>query len=105
MSTHSSHATELWLRCCRTMSAQRDLPGLMKIMPLDVLMPTTQGLTLALPSGDEAPGHDPFGAEIKIAGVLEDITVMPSLQKPKRVRSAESPLCICTAGVECARQC
>ena len=76
---------------CRTMSAKKDMAGLMRMMPLEVMMPMTQGLNLSLPVSDAGPAdaaHDPFGGVVKIVGVAEDITVLSSLQKPKKVGSA-----------------
>lgn len=56
-------------------------------MPLSVMVPTTAGLTLALPpSGLPDDGHDPFGGVVTIAGIKDQVDVMSSLQRPKKAR-------------------
>ncbi len=65
----------------------------MKMMPLEVMMPTTGQLTLTLPAGGAAEkSHNPFGSLISIAGIRDEVVVMPSLQRPKKVFSQSSPL-------------
>ena len=59
----------------------------MKMMPLEVMMPTTGQLTLTLPaSGAAEKSHNPFGSLISIAGIKDEVVVMPSLQRPKKVQ-------------------
>ena len=58
----------------------------MRMMPLDVMMPTTGQLTLTLPpSAVGGKSHNPFGSLTTIAGIKDEVIVMPSLQKPKKV--------------------
>lgn len=70
----------------RSFSAKKDFGALMKMMPLEVMMPTTGQLTLTLPAGGAAEkSHNPFGSLISIAGIKDEVVVMPSLQRPKKV--------------------
>ena len=58
----------------------------MRMMPLDVMMPTTGQLTLTLPPiAVGGKSHNPFGSLTTIAGIKDEVVVMPSLQKPKKV--------------------
>lgn len=58
------------------------------MMPLEVMVPTTGGMTLTLPpSGLTEKTHDPFGDAITIAGIKDEVIVMASLQRPKKVCS------------------
>ncbi len=58
----------------------------MRMMPLDVMMPTTGQLTLTLPpTAVGGKSHNPFGSLTTIAGIKDEVVVMPSLQKPKKV--------------------
>ena len=60
----------------------------MRMMPLEVMVPTTAGLTLALPAGGAADkGHAPFGELVTIAGIKDAVDVMSSLQRPKKARA------------------
>ena len=67
------------------MSARSDMPGLVRLLPLDVVMPTTRGLTMVLPPEDAPEGGDVFGELVTVAGIEDQITVMASLAKPKKV--------------------
>ena len=78
----------------RSFSAKANFPALMKMMPLDVMMPTTGQLTLTLPAGGAAEkGHNPFGSLITIAGIEDEVGVMPSLQRPKKVHPLIPLMC------------
>ena len=60
----------------------------MRLMPLDVMMPLTEGLTFSPPASDAAQSDgsfNPYGEVVQIASVVEEITVLGSLQKPKKV--------------------
>ena len=70
------------------MSAGADAPGLVRLLPLDVVIPTTQGLTPVLPPDDAPQGGDVFGELVTVVGIEDQITVMQSLAKPKKVRPA-----------------
>ena len=70
----------------RTMSAKSEFGTLLRMMPLDVMVPATAGLTLALPaSGCSERDHNPFGAPVTVAGICDQMLVLSSLQKPKKV--------------------
>ena len=60
----------------------------MRLMPLDVMMPLTEGLTFSPPASDAAQSDgsfNPYGEVVHIASVVEEVTVLGSLQKPKKV--------------------
>ncbi|KAK9807336.1 hypothetical protein WJX73_002849 [Symbiochloris irregularis] len=70
----------------KTMSAKSEFGPLMRMMPLDVMIPATAGLTLALPaSGCCEKEHNPFGTPVTLAGIQDNLLVLSSLQKPKRM--------------------
>ncbi|KAK9914842.1 hypothetical protein WJX75_001188 [Coccomyxa subellipsoidea] len=70
----------------RSMSAKKEFSVLMRMMPLDVMVPTTGGLTLTLPaSGLTEKAHNPFGQVITIAGIKDEVVIMSSLQRPKKI--------------------
>ena len=86
----------------RSFSAKKDFGALMKMMPLEVMMPTTGQLTLTLPaSGAAEKSHNPFGSLISIAGIKDEVVLMPPLQRPKKVQlqsqwiSVAHALCSC----------
>ncbi len=80
------------------MSAKKEFSALMRMMPLDVMVPTTGGLTLTLPtSGLTEKLHNPFGQVITIAGIKDEVVIMSSLQRPKKVHPPPYPLpCFCS---------
>ena len=50
------------------------------------MMPVNTGLTLALPtSGHTERHHQPFAEVVTIADIKDDVELLPSLQKPKKV--------------------
>ncbi|BDA43155.1 Serine/threonine-protein kinase ATR at C-terminar half [Coccomyxa sp. Obi] len=70
----------------KSMSARKEFSALMRMMPLDVMVPTTGGLTLTLPtSGLTEKSHNPFGQVITIAGIKDEVVIMSSLQRPKKI--------------------
>lgn len=74
------------------MSAKKEFSVLMRMMPLEVMVPTTGGLTLTLPaSGLTEKCHNPFGHAITIAGIKDEVVIMSSLQRPKKVGCPLSP--------------
>ena len=76
-----------WACRVRSFSAKKEFAALMRMMPLDVMMPTTGQLTLTLPpSAVGGKSHNPFGSLTTIAGIKDEVVVMPSLQKPKKVK-------------------
>ena len=80
--TAASHARTL---PCRTMSAKSDMGQLVRMMPLDVLVPVNATLGLVLPAGAvPARDHTPFSDFVTIHGMRDRIEVMTSLQKPKK---------------------
>lgn len=76
---------------------------LMRMMPLDVMVPTTGGLTLTLPaSGLTEKAHNPFGQVITISGIKDEVVIMSSLQRPKKVWCPpENILCLPTSQQPC----
>ena len=72
--------------CFRVMSAKSDASQLVRMMPLAVLIPTINALTLVLPpSGLTEKDHKPFTNAVTIARMRDRIDVMTSLMKPKKV--------------------
>lgn len=72
----------------RTVSIRRDLAlnTLLRLAPSPYLMPTMGQLTPALPpAGGAAAGWAPFAELVTIAGFKDEVEIMNSLQKPKRV--------------------
>jgi hypothetical protein len=70
----------------KSFSAKKELGALVRMMPLDVMVPTTTGMTLALPpTGITEKAHNPFGDAVTIAGIRDEVVVMASLQRPKKV--------------------
>lgn len=58
----------------------------MRSLPLDVMMPVNTGLTLTLPtSGCTERQHQPFAEVVTIADIKDEVELLPSLQKPKKV--------------------
>lgn len=71
----------------RTFSAKRDFSTLVRMLPIGIILPITPQLTMALPSsGCTDPHHEPFGTMITIHSIKDDVDVLASLQKPKKVR-------------------
>ncbi|XP_063984803.1 serine/threonine-protein kinase ATR-like [Diachasmimorpha longicaudata] len=66
----------------------KDLPKLLKNPNFgSIMMPTTQFFRLSLPAdGALHDGHDPLSNDrISIVGIEEEVTVMTSAQKPKKI--------------------
>lgn len=80
------------LRFCKTLNAGRffsakaDFSTLVRSLPLDVMMPVNSGLTLTLPTGGGADKQQHLLSEVvSIAGIKDEVELLPSLQKPKKV--------------------
>ena len=55
-------------------------------------MPFNSGLTLMLPtSGCTERQHHPFAEVVTIADIKDEVELLPSLQKPKKVLPACTP--------------
>ena len=60
-------------------------------------MPVNSGLTLMLPtSGCTERQHQPFAEVVTIADIKDEVELLPSLQKPKKV---------CRPAAACCRRC
>lgn len=71
---------------CRCFSAKKDFAALVRSLPLEVMMPVNSGLTLMLPtSGCTERQHQPFAEVVTIADIKDEVELLPSLQKPKKV--------------------
>ena len=71
---------------CRYFSAKKDFAALVRSLPLEVMMPVNSGLTLMLPtSGCTERQHQPFAEVVTIADIKDEVELLPSLQKPKKV--------------------
>lgn len=56
------------------------------MMPLSVMVPITACFGLSLPStSTHDVSYDPHGDVISIAGIKDEVDVLSSLQKPKKV--------------------
>lgn len=72
--------------CCRVLSAKKECAPLVRMLPIDVVIPISSMLTLSLPaSGRTEKSHKPFSDGIMIAGIKDEVGIMASLQKPKKV--------------------
>jgi serine/threonine-protein kinase ATR len=78
----------------RVLSARKDLSltTLTRTMPLRVMIPTMSSLTPSLPPPENINqasaadrGWRPFGDPVTIAALKDEIEIMASLQKPKRI--------------------
>ncbi|KAL0053239.1 hypothetical protein WJX82_003001 [Trebouxia sp. C0006] len=70
----------------KSFSAKKDFAALVRSLPLDVMMPVNTGLTLTLPtSGCTERQHQPFAEVVTIADIKDEVELLPSLQKPKKV--------------------
>ena len=55
------------------------------------MMPVNAGLTLTLPtSGCTETQHQPFAEVVTIADIKDEVELLPSLQKPKKVRRSQA---------------
>lgn len=72
----------------KTISISSEFGHLKRMMPVNVIVPTQRALTLPLaPDGSAATQRDPFAAEAypTVAGIREEVEVLASLQRPKKV--------------------
>lgn len=70
-------------------SIAADFGVLKRMMPVKVIMPVQQALTISLPAdGLPNSAFDPFGVTDKstIHGIRDEVEVLASLQKPKKVK-------------------
>ncbi|KAI8612937.1 hypothetical protein BC830DRAFT_1134506 [Chytriomyces sp. MP71] len=71
------------------LNLSRDFKNLKRLAPLRMILPTQQTLMLTLPSDFNAPAasHKPFPfAPPTIEGFYDDIEIMNSLQKPRKIQ-------------------
>ena len=62
-------------------------------------MPVNTGLTLTLPtSGCTERQHQPFAEVVTIADIKDEVELLPSLQKPKKVCMPEDRHCLSLGG-------
>ncbi|TVU07548.1 hypothetical protein EJB05_40909, partial [Eragrostis curvula] len=75
----------------RTVNISTEFSSLKRMMPLGVILPVQQALTVSLPSYDrnmaDQSGFHPFSVSEHptIAGIADDAEILSSLQKPKKV--------------------
>ncbi|KAK9858036.1 hypothetical protein WJX84_006124 [Apatococcus fuscideae] len=70
----------------RVLSAKKECAPLVRMLPIDVVVPISSMLTLSLPaSGRTEKSHKPFSDSITIAGIKDEVGIMASLQKPKKI--------------------
>ena len=58
---------------------------LSRMVPVDVVLPLTSTLSAVLPQGSLPRGYDPFGVRVTIEEIRDDVIVMTSMQRPKKV--------------------
>jgi serine/threonine-protein kinase ATR len=79
--------------CGREFSVRRDFATLSRMLPLSVMVPTSASFTLSLPATTSLDlSHNPFGNIISIAGIKDEVDVLSSLQKPKKVCTGDDNL-------------
>eukprot|EP00878_Enallax_costatus_P022474 GHUV01023843.1.p1 GENE.GHUV01023843.1~~GHUV01023843.1.p1 ORF type:complete len:1333 (+),score=447.74 GHUV01023843.1:514-3999(+) len=67
-------------------SAQKEFRGLCALLPLEVQVPVQALFTVDLPPGGKLPqGHRPVSTQATIAGIKDEVVVMQSLMKPKKI--------------------
>ncbi|TPX39347.1 hypothetical protein SeMB42_g06371 [Synchytrium endobioticum] len=70
-----------------TLSMSTDFRNLQKMVPSQMIVPLQSAMTVILPSSAKTlTSHNPFPADIpRIDGFLDEIDVMSSLQKPRKI--------------------
>lgn len=75
----------------RSINISTEFSSLKRMMPLGIILPVQQSLTVALPSYDvdseDQPKFNVFSASehVTIAGIADEAEILSSLQKPKKV--------------------
>jgi serine/threonine-protein kinase ATR len=71
----------------RTINISSDFSALKRMMPVGVILPVQQALTISLPANGISENYDPFSAGnyATISGIGEDVEILASLQRPKKV--------------------
>ncbi|KAH9318621.1 hypothetical protein KI387_020390 [Taxus chinensis] len=72
----------------QTISISNDFSALKRMMPVGVIMPVQQALTVTLPpDGISDRNYDPFSAGnyATISGIGEEVEILASLQRPKKI--------------------
>jgi len=76
----------------KTINISTEFSSLKRMMPLGIILPVQQALTVTLPSYDsnmsDQSGFHPFSVSKHptIAGIADEAEILSSLQKPKKVR-------------------
>ncbi|KAJ3132201.1 serine/threonine-protein kinase M1 [Geranomyces variabilis] len=75
------------LRQDNTLSVSRHIRGLIRLAPLDIIVPLQTALSARMPTiVDDAVLHNPFPDNIpKILGFHDEVEVMSSLQRPRKL--------------------
>ncbi|KAG2608568.1 hypothetical protein PVAP13_4NG330012 [Panicum virgatum] len=80
----------------KTINISTEFSSLKRMMPLGIILPVQQALTVTLPSYDsnmsDQSGFHPFSVSEhpKIAGIADEAEILSSLQKPKKVCRREA---------------
>lgn len=72
----------------KIISISSEFGHLKRMMPVNVIVPTQRALTVPLPpDGTSSTQHDPFagGTYPTVHGIKEEVEVLASLQRPKKV--------------------
>jgi hypothetical protein len=71
----------------RRLSARTEFSALVRLLPTGLAMPVSSVLSVALPLGGVGGAeHRPLPELVTIEGIKDEIDIMASLQKPKKVR-------------------
>lgn len=77
----------------RTINISTEFSALKRMMPLEIILPVQQALTVTLPSYDasstDPPSFHVFSAfeHVTISGIADEAEILSSLQKPKKVNT------------------
>lgn len=71
----------------RTINISSDFGALKRMMPVGVILPVQQALTISLPVNGISDNYDSFSAGnyATISGIGEDVEILASLQRPKKI--------------------
>lgn len=72
----------------RTINIATEFSALKRMMPLDIIMPIQQSLTVTLPTYDQNPKASDIFSSMDlpiISGIADEAEILSSLQRPKKV--------------------
>lgn len=78
---------------------QTEFSALKRMMPVGVIMPLQKALTVTLPAdGLSNVNYNPFpaGDYATISGIMDEVEILSSLQRPKKVRALDDSIQVFT---------